>query len=137
LAAVATGIVGVSGRRIPQAVLAGVTDPVQLAELAKGRLRAKRAVVAQALRGRIHAHPAFLIAELLAPVDSLDEAIARVSQEVAERRRPLDDDLARLDTIPGINPRVAEDLPAEIGTDMRRFASARHLASGAGVCFQG
>ena len=134
LAAVATDIVGVSGRRILQALLAGVSDPAQLAELAKGRLRAKRAALEQALQGRIQAHQAFLIAELLAHVDYLDEAIARVSQEVAERRRPCDEDIARLDTIPGINRRVAEDVLAEIGTDMTRFASARHLASGAGMC---
>jgi transposase len=134
LAAVATDIVGVSGRRILQALLAGVTDPAQLAELAKGRLRAKRAELAQALRGRIHAHQAFLIAELLEHVDHLDEAIGRVSQEVAERLRPFDQDIARLDTIPGINRRVAEDILAEIGTDMSRFASARHLASWAGMC---
>ena len=134
LAAVATDIVGVSGRRILQALLAGVTDPGQLAELAKGRLRAKRAELEQALRGRIQVHQAFLIAELLEHVDHLDEAIARVSQEVAERLRPFDEDIARLDTIPGINRRVAEDILAEIGTDMSRFASARHLASWAGMC---
>ena len=134
LAAVATDIVGVSGRRILQALLAGVTDPGQLAELAKGRLRAKRAELEQALRGRIHAHQAFLIAELLEHVDHSDEAIARVSQEVAERLRPFDEDIARLDTIPGINRRVAEDVLAEIGADMSRFASARHLASWAGMC---
>jgi transposase len=134
LAAVATDIVGVSGRRILQALLAGVSDPAQLAELAKGRLRAKRAALEQALQGRIQAHQAFLIAELLAHVDYLDEAIARVSQEVAERMRPFEEDIARLDTIPGINRRVAEDVLAEIGTDMTRFASARHLASWAGMC---
>lgn len=134
LAAVATDIVGVSGRRILHALLEGVTEPEQLAELAKGRLRAKRAQLELALRGRIHAHQAFLIAELLAHVDYLDEAIARVSQEVGERLRPFAAEVARLDTIPGVNRRVAEDLLAEIGTDMSRFASARHLASWAGLC---
>jgi transposase len=134
LAAVATDIVGVSGRRILHALLEGVTDPQQLAELAKGRLRAKRAQLEQALRGRIHPHQAFLIAELLEHVDYLDDAITRVSQEVAERLRPFEAELARLDTIPGVNRRVAEALLAEIGTDMGRFASARHLASWAGMC---
>ncbi len=134
LAAVATDIVGVSGRRILQALLEGVTDPAQLAELAKGRLRAKRAELEQALRGRIQAHQAFLITELLEHVDYLDEAIARVSQEVGERLRPFEEELARLDTIPGVNRRVAENLLAEVGTDMSRFASARHLASWAGRC---
>jgi transposase len=134
LAAVATDIVGVSGRRILEALLAGITDPGQLAELAKGRLRAKRAQLEQAVRGRIHPHQGFVIAELLAHVDYLDEAIARVSQEVGERLRPFEAEIARLDTIPGVNRRVAEDLLAEIGTDMSRFASARHLASWAGMC---
>ena len=134
LAAVATDIVGVSGRRILQALLEGVTDPGQRAELAKGRLRAKRAELTQALRGRIQAHQAFLLAELLAHVDYLDEALTRVSQEVAERMRPVEEDIARLDTVPGINRRVAEDVLAEIGTDMSRFASARPLASWAGMC---
>lgn len=134
LAAVATDIVGVSGRRILHALLAGVTEPGQLAELAKGRLRAKRAQLEQALRGRIQPHQAFLMAELLGHVDYLDEAITRVSQEVAERMHPFEAELARLDTIPGVNRRVAEDLLAEIGADMGRFASARNLASWAGMC---
>jgi transposase len=134
LAAVATDIGGGSGRRILQALLEGVTAPVQPAELATGRLRAKRAELTQALQGRIQAHQAFLIAELLEHVDYLDEAITRGSQEVAERMRPVEEDLARLDTVPGINRRVAEDVLAEIGTDMSRFASARPLASWAGRC---
>ena len=67
-------------------------------------------------------------------MDYLDEAIARVSQEVAERMRPFADDIPRLETIPGINRRVAEDLLAERGPDMSRFASARPLTSGAGRC---
>jgi len=111
-----------------------VTDPAQLAELAKGRLRAKRAELERARQGRIQAHQAFLIAEVLEHVDYLDEALARVSQEVAERMRPCEAELARLDTIPGVNRRVAEGLLAEIGTDMSRFASARQLASWAGMC---
>ncbi len=134
LAAVATDIVGVSGRRILHALLEGVTDPEQLAELAKGRLRDNRAQLEQALRGRIQPHQAFLMAELLEHVDYLDEAITRVSQEVAERMHPFEAELARLDTIPGVNRRVAEDLLAEVGADMSRFASARHLASWAGMC---
>jgi transposase len=134
LAAVATDIVGVSGRRILQALLEGVTDPVQLAELAKGRLRAKRVELERALRGRSQPHQAVLIAELLEHVDYLDEASARVSQEVGARMRPCEDDLPRLDTIPGINRRVAEDVLAEIGTDLSRFTSARPLTSWAGRC---
>jgi transposase len=131
---VATDLVGVSGRRILQALRAGVTDPGPRAKLATGRLRAKRAELAQALRGRIQAHQAFLIAEVLEHVDYLDEALARVSQEVAARMRPLDEDMARLETIPGIPRRVAEEVLAEIGVDMSRLASARQLASGAGLC---
>ena len=97
---------GVSGRRILHALLEGVTDPAQLAELAKGRLRAKRAELEQALRGRIHPHQAFLMTELLERVDYLDEAIARVSQEGAEHLRPFEEELVRLDTIPGVGRRA-------------------------------
>jgi len=125
--------VGGSGRRILQALREGITAPVQRAELATGRLRAKRAELTPALQGRLQAPQAFLIAELLAHGDYWDEAITRVSQEGAERRRPVEEDLARLATVPGINRRVAEDGRAEIGTDRSRFASARHLARWAGM----
>jgi transposase len=134
LAAVATDILGASGRQMLAALVEGSTDAAALAELARGRLREKLPQLEQALRGRFGAHQRFLVAQQLAHIDFLDACIAKVSAEVAERLRPSATALARLDTIPGVGPHVAEALVAEIGTDMARFPTARQLASWAGMC---
>jgi transposase len=88
----------------------------------------------QALAGRFRPHHAFLISQLLAHVDYLDEAIATVSEEVEGRLAPFAAQLTQLDTIPGINKRTAEVIIAELGVDMSCFPSDRHLASWAGIC---
>ena len=134
LASVATDILGKSGREILAALVAGETDGAELAQLAHGRLREKLPQLERALVGRVGAHQRFLVAEQVAHIDFLDEAIARVSAEIAERVRPDEEAIARLDTIPGVGRAVAEALVAEIGTDMTRFPSAKHLASWAGLC---
>lgn len=134
LAAVASNVLGVSGRAMLEALIAGTEDAAALADLARGKLRAKLPALHQALAGRFGAHQRFLVAQQLAHVDYLDQAIAQVSAELVERLRPDEDDLDRLDTIPGISRRIAEILVAEIGTDMDRFPSAAHLASWAGMC---
>jgi transposase len=134
LAAVATDILGVSGRQILTALVAGTTDSTVLAELAKGALRRKIPQLRQALVGRVGAHQRFLIAEHLAHLDFLDERLARVSAEVTECLRPVQAAIDRLDTIPGIGRYIAEALVAEIGTDMTRFPTAAQLASWAGMC---
>jgi transposase len=134
LAGVATDVAGVSGRAILAALLAGETDPARLAELAKGRLRAKRSDLERALSGRLTAHHRLLLTTHLAHIDFLDEEIARLSAAIAERLRPLEDELARLDTIPGVDRQTAEVLLAEIGAEMARFPTAGHLASWAGMC---
>ncbi len=134
LAGVATDVMGVSGRAILAALLDGTTDPDTLAELAKGKLRKKRDVLARALSGHVSNHHRLLLTTHLAHADFLDEEIARLSAEIAERLRPFEDELARLDTIPGVDRRTAEVLLAEIGADMRRFPTAGHLASWAGMC---
>ena len=134
VAGVATDVMGVSGRAIVEALLQGTTDPAALAELAKGRLRAKRAELERALRGRVSAHHRLLLATHLAHVDVLDEEIARLSAEIAERLRPVEDEVQRLDPIPGVDRRTAEVLVAELGTELERFPSAAPLASWAGMC---
>ena len=134
VAGVATDIMGVSGRAIIEAMLQGTTDPATLAELAKGRLRAKRADLERALSGRVSAHHRLLLTTHLAHVDFLDEEIARLSAEIAERLRPVEAEVQRLDTIPGVDRRTAEVLLAELGTELERFPSAAHLASWAGRC---
>jgi len=134
LASVASDILGKSGREILAALVAGETDGVELAQLAQGRLREKLPQLGRALVGRVGAHQRFLVAEQLAHIDFLEAAIARVSAEIGERLQPDEDAIVRLDTIPGIGRAVAEALVAEIGTDLTRFPSPKHLASWAGLC---
>ena len=134
LASVASDLMGVSARAMLEALLEGEGDPSTLAQLARGRMRSKRDLLAQALQGRFTAHHRFLIREQLAHIDDLEEHIAALSKEIAERLRPFEAQLKRLETIPGIKRRLAEVILAEIGADMSRFPSARHLASWAGMC---
>jgi transposase len=134
LASVATDILGKSGREILTALVAGETDGAALAQLAQGRLREKLPQLERALVGCVGPHQRFLVAEQVAHVDVLDEAIARVSAEIAARVRCVADELERLASIPGIGRRTAEVLIAEVGTDMDRFPTGAHLASWAGMC---
>jgi transposase len=134
LAGVASNIMGVSGRDILAALLAGSTDAEAMAELARGKLRRKREALAAALRGRMSDYHRLLIALHLEHVDLLDEQIAQLSAEIAARLCPCEETLVRLETIPGVGRRTAEILAAEIGLDMSRFPSAAHLASWAGMC---
>jgi transposase len=134
LASVATDILGKSGREILAALVAGKTDGAALAQLAQGRLREKIPQLERALVGCVGEHQRFLVAEQVAHVDFLDEAIARVSTEITKRMCPDEDAITRLDTIPGVGRSVAETLVAEIGSDPTRFPNAQHLASWAGMC---
>ncbi len=131
---VASNVLGRSARAMLERIVGGDTDAPALAQLAQGRLRAKIPQLERALAGRVAAHQQFLLAQQLAHLDYLDEAIARVSAEVAERLRPFAAAIERLDTIPGVGRRTAEILLAEIGPDMGRFPTAAHLASWAGMC---
>jgi transposase len=134
LAAVATNVLGVSARAMLEARLAGTTDPTLLANFAQGRLREKREQLEQALTGVVRTHHRFLLAELLGHSDYLDGAIARVSEAIAARLPDDGESLALLDSIPGVSRRTAEILLAEVGADLQRFPTAKHLASWAGVC---
>jgi transposase len=131
---VASNVLGVSGRAMLQGLVAGNTDTATLADLAKGKLREKRAALERALSGRMGSHQRFLLAEQLVHIDTLDDAIERVSAEIAERVHPFELEIERLDAVPGIGRRTAEALVAEMGTDMSRFPTAAHLASWAGMC---
>ncbi len=134
LASVASDLMGRSARDMLAALLAGEVDPSVLAQLARGRMRAKRELLEQALQGLLKPHHRFLLSEQLADIDALDEAIERMSTEIAQRLRPYEALLQRLESIPGIKRRLAEVILAEIGPDMNRFPSAQHLASWAGMC---
>lgn len=134
LAAVASDVRGVSARQMLEQLVAGTTDAAALADLARGALRDKLPELERALRGRFGPHQRFLVAQQLAHLDALDSLIARVDAELETRLRPFARALELLDSIPGVACRTAEILVAEIGTDMSRFPSARHLASWAGMC---
>lgn len=160
LASVATDVMGASGRAMLQALIEGQADPEQMAELARGRMRSKREALAQALSGRVKDHHRFLLEQHLIHIDFLDEQIEmfccqidcqidRMS-EMPEYQVPIPDSIAGeaesspqfltyaqaivlLDTIPGISRWLAQVLVAEMGIDMRRFASEKHLASWTGI----
>ena len=134
LAGVVTDIHGVSAWAMLQAIVEGNTDPEAMADLAKGLLRKKRPQLISALAGRVKPHHRFLIAEQVSKIEYLEEAIQRINTEVEERLRPFELQVKHLDSIPGISRQIAEVLLAEMGWDMTRFPSDKHLASWAGMC---
>jgi transposase len=135
LSSVATDVLGVSGRAMLEALVAGTHDPEVLAALAKGRLRAKLPALREALAGRFRTeHHGLLVAQILAHIDYLDETIAVLSARIQQVTAPFAEQVALLDTIPGVDQRAAEVIVAEIGPDMDQFPTAAHLASWAGVC---
>ena len=134
LASVATDVLGVSGRDMLEALIAGETDPAKLAELARKRLREKLPELQLALQGRVTDHHRFLLRMHLDHVAHLEELIARLGARIEEKMAPFAQAQQRLETIPGVSQRVAETVVAEIGVDMKQFPSAGHLASWAGMC---
>ena len=134
LASVATDILGRSGRAILAALVAGSADAAELAQLARGRLRAKLPQLEQALVGSFGPHQRWLVAEQLAHIDDLETSIATLSERIAQQLQPHEALIRRLMTIPGVGWRTAEVLLAELGTDMSRWPTAAHLASWAGMC---
>jgi transposase len=129
LASVATAVMGKSGRAILHALLAGVRDPAQLAELSKGRLRNKKTELALALEGRLRPHHARLLTRILAHLEFLEESIADCESEIEEMCRPFQQEVELLDTEPGVDQRAAQDLIAEIGVNRGPFPSHKHLCS--------
>jgi transposase len=134
LSSVAADVMGRSGRAILEALLAGTRDPAVLAELARGRLRTKRAALQQALTGRFRAQHAFLLQQSLEKIDAIETVIAACSTQLEALLVPFTRALTLLTTIPGVKRRTAEVLIAETGADMRQFPSAAHLCSWSGLC---
>ncbi|MHB2027853.1 MAG: IS110 family RNA-guided transposase [Acidimicrobiales bacterium] len=134
LSSVATTITGPSGRSMLEALIAGVRDPDVLAELARGRLRAKIPELTEALTGRFNEHHAFLVRLHLEAIDHRTEAIDELTARIELMIEPFRAARDLLETIPGISTRAADVIVAETGADMSRFPTAKHLASWAGVC---
>jgi transposase len=136
LASVATDLQGVSAQAMLRAMLEGQTDVKVLAELAKGRLRNKRTELERALKGKITAHQRFMLTDLLLQLDFLDERLENVETEIDAQLVQMPDyqePIRLLDTIPGVDRLTAVTILAEIGVDMHRFPSDRHLTAWAGV----
>ncbi|MFZ0340091.1 MAG: IS110 family transposase, partial [Terracidiphilus sp.] len=134
LDSVVTDILGLSGRRIIDALIAGQTVPQALASLAHRNLRASSSELEAALRGRVTRHHRFLLKLHLDQIDALDAAIARIDEEVRANVEPFRAAIELLSTIPGISHLSAQVLVSEIGIDMSRFPTAAHLVSWAGLC---
>jgi transposase len=134
LSDVASDIVGVSGTAMLRALANGESDLDRLVELAKTSLRNKREELRLALEGSFGSHQRFLLGKQLDQLEFLDGQISDLNLEVEQRVRPFEALLARLDAIPGIGQRNAEQILVEVGTDMSRFPSASHFASWAKLC---
>ncbi|GCE25175.1 hypothetical protein KDA_06590 [Dictyobacter alpinus] len=134
LASVVTDVLGKSGRAMLEALAAGESDAEELAALARGRLRTKIPQLQQALNGLVPPRHRFLVDQILTNIDFLEGAIAYVQQEIEQRLRAHQEEVELLQTIPAVKANAAATIIAEIGTDMSRFPSAKHLASWAGGC---
>lgn len=134
LSSVASNALGVSGRRMIEAIIAGEHNPQRLAELARKRLREKIPELQLALHGRVRDHHRFLLKEFLDEWKALGERIERVEREIDDRIAPCEEAVILWQSIPGVDRVTACNLVAEIGVDMAQFPSAQHLASWAGLC---
>jgi transposase len=149
LSSVASDILGVSGRAMLQVIIAGdaLPPPEVLADLARGRLRKKLRELREALRGKVTDHHRFMLRQLWDQLTFVEKQIAGLTARIGEvmenedatRKEgdpgiPFADAVALLCQIPGVSTLTADNILAEIGTDMTRFPTAKHLASWAGIC---
>jgi transposase len=133
LSSAITDILGMSGRRILKAIVAGETDPAKLAELGGPQLAASRSDLADALHGRVREHHRFLIGQHLKTIEQLEATIAAFDTRIEAALRPFRGAIERLKEIPGLSQTSAAILIAEIGADMNQFPTAGHLLSWAGL----
>jgi transposase len=134
LTAVVSDILGASGRAILDALVAGEADAERLADLTRGRLKASRPALVDALHGHVTAHHRFMLRLHLGQIDALEQAVREVEARIGDRLAPFRRAVDNLTTMPGVSETVARVIVAEIGTDMSRFPTPGHLVSWAGLC---
>jgi transposase len=133
LTEVISDVVGVSGRAILNALVAGETDPDRLVDLTPGRLKASRETLVRALHGRVTPHHRFMIQLHLTQITALERAVSDLDARIAEALRPFRAAVNLLTTMPGVKTTAAAVVMAEIGDDMSKFPRAGHLLSWAGL----
>lgn len=131
---VISDVFGKTGQAIIEAIIAGTTDPAQLAELAKGSLVRKKEQLKKALNGKITAHHRFMLKLIVQTIAYINQQIALLEAQMGTYMDNMKQDAELLQTIPGVSTQIATGILAEIGNDMSVFPSHAHLASWAGVC---
>jgi transposase len=134
LSSVISSLLGVTGRAIVNALVAGESDPRVLAALAQTRIHATQEELVEALRGKVTQHHRFMIKLHLEQIDSLQKAVRELEARMGEALAPFREQVTRLTTIPGISDIAAQVIASEVGLDMSRFPTAGHLISWAGLC---
>lgn len=134
LDSVLADISGASGLAIIRGIIAGECDPEKLANLVRGKIKATRSQLVDALRGRADAHTRFMLELHLDTYNDLQAKLARLEQKIDEALVPFADAVELLQTIPGVAAELARIIVAEIGVDMSRFPTPGHLVSWAGLC---
>ncbi len=134
LSSVMSDVMGVSGRDMIKALIAGENDPVKLADLARRQLRGKIPQLREALQGKLNEHHRFLLEMYWDQIQHLEGLMARLEQRIDEALRPFEAVVQRLDTAHGVDRRVAQSVIAETGGDMSKFPSSGHLSSWASMC---
>src|SRR5262249_45496750 len=133
LCSVITDIMGVSGRRMLKAMIAGETDAEKLAALGHERLGCTRAALVEVLTGCVREHHRFLLGQHLRTIEQLEDSIAAFDARIEAALSPFQDIVERLKEVPGLGGTAIETVIAEIGTDMSQFPTAGHLLSWAGL----
>src|SRR5262249_21630847 len=133
LSSVATDVLGASGRAMLDALITGEEDPVKLADLAQRKLRGKIPELERALEGHLTEHHRFMLKLLWKQLAQLEELIAELDCQIEEQTRPFTAEIDRLDTVPGVDRRVAEVVLAEVGADTKPFPTHANLVSWPGM----
>jgi transposase len=133
LGSVSSEVLGISGRAMIESLIRGRSDPEELADLARRRLRAKIPLLRLTLQGSVTEHHRFMLRALMDQLAEVEAMIGRFDARIVEALAPFEEAMARLATIPGVDRRVAQVVLSEIGTDMGRFPTSGHLSSWAGV----